>query len=317
MRHARTVLTAASLFLGMMCLPHVVPAVPLKNAAATFEQHGFPVAGVPIDDAAGWAIHPKTHADQSATFETAVPLSLSGPTRLTFTLKHAAIANFNLGKFRLSVTGDAAVGPASPWTELVPIRATSSGGATLRINADRSILAGGANPDHDTYTVTAQTTLPRLTGIRLEVLADDSLPETGPGRDALAAAGTKGNFVLTFLGLDLPADVEREARARLDQLRAQRNASLSARIGAEEIVFTVREKSRDGHWYANIGWYVTSPQNKLYGDGGQLCRLNLLTGETTVILEDLRSGIRDPQMHYDGKNRAFSTVRSSITLPIV
>ncbi|NQT20423.1 MAG: PD40 domain-containing protein, partial [Planctomycetes bacterium] len=259
-----------------------------------------------VDDSAGWAIHPKTHMDQSATFETAVGISLRRETPLTFTLKHAAIANFNLGRFRLSITGDTAVGPASHWILLRPDSATSAAGAALTINADSSILAGGENPDHDTYTVIARASPGRLTGLRLDVLQDARLPETGPGRDALAAAGTKGNFVLTFLKMDLPADIEKAAQAKWRELQARRRAALVASIGAEEILFTVREKSRDGHWYANIGWYITSPETKLYGDGGQLCRLNLRTGKLTVILDDPQGGIRDPQMHYCGKKLLFS-----------
>jgi len=299
-------LCAAAILSGAVWPPEEVLAVGLKNARATFEQKGFRVANVLVDNSAGWAIHPKTHRDQTATFETVIPLSLKGRTRLTFTLKHAAIANFNLGRFRLSVTPDARVGAASKWAQLTPVSAASGRGATLRINADNSILAGGANPDRDTYTVVARTSLRRLTGFRLEVLTDATLPETGPGRDRLAAAGTKGNFVLTLFKVDFPSEVEKAARTRLRQAEGALRTALSAKVGAEEIIFTVREKSRDGHWYANIGWYVTSPQAKLYGDGGQLCRLNLRTGKPAAIIADPKGGIRDPQVHYDGKKILFS-----------
>jgi len=299
-------LWVAIVFSGAIRPPQEAVAVGLKNARATFEQNGFRVANVLVDNSAGWAIHPKTHVNQSATFETAVPLLLKGRTRLTFTLKHAAIANFNLGRFRLSVTPDARVGAAGKWTPLAPVSATSAGGATLRVNADNSILAGGKNPDHDTYTVVARTSLRRVTGFRLEVLADATLPDKGPGRDRLAASGIRGNFVLTSFKVDFPAEVEKTAQAKLRQAGRARRAALSDKVGAKEIIFTVREKSRDGHWYANIGWYVTSPKTKLYGDGGQLCRLNLHTGKLTVIIEDPKGGIRDPQMHYDGKKILFS-----------
>jgi len=299
-------LWVAIVFSGAIRPPQKILAIGLKNAKATFEQKGFRVANVLADDSAGWAIHPKTHRDQTATFETATPMSLKGRTRLTFTLKHAAIANFNLGRFRLSVTSDARVGPAGKWTQLAPVSATSAGGATLRVNADNSILAGGTNPDRDTYTVVARTSLRRVTGFRLEVLTDATLPETGPGRDRLAAPGTKGNFILTSFKVDFPSDVEKAAQTRLREAERERRTALSAKVRAKEIIFTVREKGRDGHWYANIGWLVTSPETKLYGDGGKLCRLNLRTGKVTVIIEDPKGGIRDPQMHYDGKKILFS-----------
>ena len=52
-------------------------------------------------------------------------------------------------------------------------------------------IASGANPSPDSYTVTAKTTLKEITGIRLEVLPDPSLPGQGPGR------APNGNFVLS------------------------------------------------------------------------------------------------------------------------
>jgi len=83
------------------------------------------------------------------------------------------------------------------WTFLHPLTAVATGGATLTINADGSILAGGPSPTTSTYTVTALTFLTGITGIRLEVLADASLPTNGPGRQP-----TNGNFVLSQLTLD-------------------------------------------------------------------------------------------------------------------
>ncbi len=41
---------------------------------------------------------------------------------------------------------------------------------------------GGPRPEADTYTVTCELPLEQITALRLEVLADDSLPQRGPGR---------------------------------------------------------------------------------------------------------------------------------------
>jgi hypothetical protein len=71
---------------------------------------------------------------------------------------------------------------AQSWTPLDPLRYTSAGGATLTKRPDLSLLAGGKRPDVDTYTVVAHTRLQGITGIRLEVLTDESLPHRGPGR---------------------------------------------------------------------------------------------------------------------------------------
>src|SRR5262245_21539543 len=71
---------------------------------------------------------------------------------------------------------------SSLWTPLDPATFVSANGATLTKQPDLSLLAGGARPLTDTYTITAHTDLQGITGIRLEVLADPSLPHKGPGR---------------------------------------------------------------------------------------------------------------------------------------
>jgi len=75
----------------------------------------------------------------------------------------------------------------------------------------------------------------------------------------------------------------------------------------EEIVFAVRSMGQDGHWYANFGHRSTDWNGMQYGpDGGKLCRLNLRTGQVRALLDDPRGGVRDPQLHYDGKKILFS-----------
>lgn len=68
---------------------------------------------------------------------------------------------------------------------------TAKPGATLTINKDGSILASGKTDAIDIYTVTGLAEIDKpITAIRLEVLADPSLPVRGPGR------ADNGNFVL-------------------------------------------------------------------------------------------------------------------------
>jgi mono/diheme cytochrome c family protein len=71
---------------------------------------------------------------------------------------------------------------ARRWVVLDPSSAASAGGAKLTRQPDLSLLAGGTRPDVDTYTIVAATCLKNITGIRLELLTDDSLPHKGPGR---------------------------------------------------------------------------------------------------------------------------------------
>lgn len=76
------------------------------------------------------------------------------------------------------------------WHVLEPLAFTSAGGAILKKLPDNSLLATGKNPSPETYTITANTPLRGITGIRLEVLSDPSLPAKGPGR------APNGNLVL-------------------------------------------------------------------------------------------------------------------------
>ena len=78
------------------------------------------------------------------------------------------------------------------WLPLLPKELKAPAGTTLTAGPDGSIVASGANKN-GAYEVVAETDLADITGIRLEVLADDRLPNKGPGR------APDGNFVLTEL----------------------------------------------------------------------------------------------------------------------
>jgi len=88
------------------------------------------------------------------------------------------------------LSGEPEPAESSIWTVLQPASSTSAGGATLTKQPDGSLLAGGKNISPDTCTVTTTTKLTGITGIRLEVLPDGSLPSNGPGR------AINGNFAL-------------------------------------------------------------------------------------------------------------------------
>ena len=79
------------------------------------------------------------------------------------------------------------------WTVLQPSHLKSEGGATLTVRDDGSILASGSNPEADNYSLEATTGAAsgKYTALRIEVLADSSLPKNGPGRD------NEGNFLLS------------------------------------------------------------------------------------------------------------------------
>jgi len=76
------------------------------------------------------------------------------------------------------------------WTVLKPTEMKSEGGATLALQPDGSVLASGANPDRDVYSLLAKTDLEQITAIRLEAVPDPSLPSGGPGRSLAKAIFT-------------------------------------------------------------------------------------------------------------------------------
>ena len=80
-----------------------------------------------------------------------------------------------------------------------------------------------------------------------------------------------------------------------------------AMAGVEELVFAVRRVNEtDGHWYANIGYYAHDPERKAWREGGRLERWHIASGRVRTLLDDPRGGVRDPQVHYDGKKILFS-----------
>ncbi len=80
-----------------------------------------------------------------------------------------------------------------PWIPLTADSMQTLSGTQLKLRADGAILATGPNPATETYTLQFSKLPAAVTGFRIEVLPDDSLPRKGPGR-----AGN-GNFVLSEL----------------------------------------------------------------------------------------------------------------------
>jgi hypothetical protein len=105
--------------------------------------------------------------------------------------------------------------------------------------------------------------------------------------------------------VDQPATAKR--RERLRRENADRVApALEELKRTGEIVFAVREPGRNGHYYVNFGNWCGNPNKWEYGRGGRLCRLDVRTGALTTLIDDPQGGVRDPQVHYDGKKILFS-----------
>jgi len=100
------------------------------------------------------------------------------------------------------------------------------------------------------------------------------------------------------------------AHNRTGPASAQEPSPTAGMNGVTEVIFAERKPADDGHWYANIGYKAYDPSRKNYRDGGRLCKLDLTTGKVTALIDDPKGGIRDPQVHYDGKRIIFSWRRN-------
>ena len=141
---------------------------------------------------------------------------VNGPGTLSFQMDMNLGAAHTLQKFRLYATdadrslfadsnpptgtntpaGDVDPSPGS-WTLLSPTSAASAGGATLAVDGAGIITASGANPDVDTYTITADNPLGNITGFRLEVM---------PGADTFVGRASNGNAVLSEFSFTFEAN---------------------------------------------------------------------------------------------------------------
>jgi hypothetical protein len=82
------------------------------------------------------------------------------------------------------------------WTPVKADKIASSGGMTLTVQEDLSVLGSGTNPSKDCYTITLVTDRKAITGIRLEALTDASHTNKSLSR-------ANGNFVLTGFEVEL------------------------------------------------------------------------------------------------------------------
>jgi len=107
------------------------------------------------------------------------------------------------------------------WTPLMPSHATGTNGVVLRVADDASVTASGANPPLTTYTVAARTESTGITGLRIEALLEQSLPQTGPGRDPY------GHFRVTSIrAFAAPAsDPERRVPVTFSAVKGDGNIS--------------------------------------------------------------------------------------------
>ena len=78
----------------------------------------------------------------------------------------------------------------------------------------------------------------------------------------------------------------------------------------ESVVVAVRHRG-GGHYYESFGYAFFDPRDTSYSrTGGRLVRIDIHTGEWTVLLEDPAGGLRDPCVSFDGQRMLFSWLKS-------
>ncbi len=87
----------------------------------------------------------------------------------------------------------------APQTHLLELQDFESAeGAAFQTLDDKSVLLSDDPPDNDTYTFAVHTNLKGISAIKLEALADDSLPGGGPGR----GDANRPNFVVNTFSVE-------------------------------------------------------------------------------------------------------------------
>jgi hypothetical protein len=90
----------------------------------------------------------------------------------------------------------------------------ATAGTELRVEK-QTIFANGPRPEQDTYVVVVRPEPGRITGLRLDVLRDESLPMQGPGRN------DNGNLHLSELVLEIVrSDSQKPLAVRINRARA-------------------------------------------------------------------------------------------------
>jgi len=127
-------------------------------------------------------------------------------TKMATTEKALAVARAKLGaalKTWISGQLEALARSESDPIRSLPVKdlnVTASGGVKLAVQKNASLLASGPSPDTATYTLSGRIDAETLSGFRLELISQKSLPANGPGR------ADNGNVVVTGWKVEVAAE---------------------------------------------------------------------------------------------------------------
>ncbi len=174
------------------------------------------------------------------------------------------------------------------WHVVTPDAMKSTGGSTLTLLDDSSVLAGGASPGNDDYELSFKSTASETTAIRLEAITHDSLPHKGAGR-AFNSNFVLSEFEVTFVP---PGDSAIQTKVKL--------ASVTADY--EQKGFEIAQ-SIDSN--LGTGWAVDGPTRKENSTAVYILDKPLRMPEGSTLQIALR--------HHFGSTHTIGRFRISIT----
>ncbi len=182
-----------------------------------------------------------------------------------------------------------------PWTVLTPEKVHADRGSKLEVR-DGGIIENKADSAaaSDTFFITAKLPAGTITGMKLDALADDSLPSKGPGR------GGNGNFVLNEFTVKLdnkPVKIA-GATATFEQKGLPVAQAIDGKANDAKNGWAVLGNTgRDASAYFELAAPLTGEKTvvfelrQIYGDRHTLGKFRILTTEAP-------KPIRAPQMEY-------------------
>ena len=264
--------------------------IKFASATADFSQDGYPVQNaIDGNPDTGWAIAGPNgaHQHRHAVLALAEPLDIKNKAAVTVRLTQNFGSHHTLGRFRISLGNElpeknsnqerrremrdqkfakwaeAEARMAVNWQPLHPVAATSTS-PFLTVQDDDSIFAAGDFRKTDIYTVKFRDLPAGVKAIRLEMLADDRLPNHGPG--AVSYEGPKGDFWL--------ADLKIQADGKPVALT---NATQDFAAGAN-----IAAKMLDADQQS--GWSINGGQGKNHNAVIQFAGTNGPIGELAVVM---------------------------------
>ncbi|MCA9098772.1 MAG: DUF1549 domain-containing protein, partial [Planctomycetaceae bacterium] len=141
------------------------------------------------------------------------------------------------------------------WTIEQPIAVASQNGGIFRSRPDGSILVDGHEPETDEYTIHLETTLPSITGLRIEVIPDETLYRTNSAR------GESQEFVLSEVSVSVTPD-ERKVRDQLQPVSIKSATADFAAGSAEKKDLKSADLAIDGK--SETGWSTAGQNDKLH-----------------------------------------------------